>query len=249
VADIRESAIALDATGELPKEGPLAVTITVTGAPAEELAAAKRRADVAEMPADVRKHYDGLDEAGKTAFLAKDAATRASDVDAIQKGDPVAYTCEDGTVIRKSDGPLAARLAKQADEQAKVIKGLTEGGAADAIAKRAGTEFPNVAAATATFMLKSAAAVGIDTDAGKDIVKSLTAMNKARAGAFVSKGSTEDEGDEDGTPGGLAKARQTFDGKVTEIAKRDKVSQADAMSKARTEAPDLYAAAYPAQEA
>jgi hypothetical protein len=241
VADIKESAIALGETGILPADGVLAITVTQAD---PEVAVLKRRVDVAEMPANIRKHYDGLDKAGQDAFIAKDAAGRQADVDAIEKGDPILYTCEDGTAIRKSDGAAALMFAKKFDAQDKVIKGLQESGSALTIEKRAAA-YPNIAKAVSSEMLKSVDAVGADTESGKAIIKSLETMNGQSKGLFKSLGSTEETGGGEGN-GDIAKARSTFEGKVTEIAKRDSIPRADAMSKARTEFADLHAEAYPA---
>jgi hypothetical protein len=241
VADIKDSAVALNETGVLPATGVLAITVTTAD---PELPVLKRRLDVAEMAPAIRKHYDSLDEAGQTAFIAKDAAGRQAEVDAIEKGDPVVYTCEDGTLIRKSDGTAALMMAKRLDAQDKVIKGLREEGTATSIEKRAAA-YPNVAKAVATDLLKSLDQVGADSEAGKAITKSLETMNKGQSALFKPLGTTE--GGDSGQAGGdLQKARSTFDGKVTEIAKRDNIGRADAMSKARTEFADLYTEAYPA---
>lgn len=242
VADIKDSAVALGETGLLPAEGVLAVQ--VSGPDAGTVEKMQTEIAVLKMAPNIRKHYDSLDAAGQKAFIAKSDADRQADVDAIEKGDPVVYTCADGTAIRKSDGAVAAMLAKRADEQDKVIKGLREEGTTASIEKRAAA-YPNIAKSVATEMLKSLDAVGADSEAGKAITASLTAMNKGQSAVFKSLGTTAvSEGGEGG--GDLQKARQTFDGKVTEIAKRDSIGRADAMSKARSEFPDLYTEAYPA---
>jgi hypothetical protein len=242
VVDIKESAIALGETGLLPAEGVLAITVTTAD---PELAVLKRRVDVAEMPANIRKHYDGLDKAGQDAFIAKDAAGRQADVDAIEKGDPIIYTCADGTAIRKSDGAFAARMAKRADEQDEVIKGLRAETTGASIEKRAAA-YPNIAKAVSSEMLKSVDTVGADSEAGKAILKSLDTMNKGSKALFKSLGSTEETGASGEGSGDIQKARQSFEGKVTEIAKRDSIPRADAMSKARTEHEALFLEAYPA---
>jgi hypothetical protein len=239
VQEIQKAATDLNAEDALPTDGPLAKAKADP-----ELAILKRRVEIGEMPANVRKHFDGLDATAQMAFLAKSADQRAADVDAIEKGDPVVYTCSDGTTIRKSDGAVAALLAKRADEQDKVIKGLTETTGASVIEKRAVESFPNVAKAVAVDMLKSAAQVGETTEAGKAVLKSLGVMNKAQSGLFKGLGST---GGDDAAPD-LAKASENFSAKVAEIQKRDSTGMADAMSKARREFPDLFKAAHPEME-
>lgn len=235
---IRKAAVELDAVDTLPAE---------LAPPAEntENAVLKRKVAILEMTPEVRKHFDGLPEAEQDAFLAKSADDQAAVVEAIQKGDPVVYTCADGTQIRKSDGQVAAMLAKQNDKltaQVGELSGTVEG---TVLEKRAIAEFPNVGKSVAVDMLKSAAALGVDTEAGKAVMKSLTQMNKTASGLFKSVGSAED--DQEGTSE-IRKARVDFNGKVAEIQKRDGKGQADAMTKARQEYPDLHAAAFPAVE-
>ena len=242
VADIKDSAVALNETGLLPADGVLA--ITVTGPDAGTVEKMQTEIAVLKMAPAIRKHYDGLDAAGQKAFIAKSDADRQADVDAIEKGDPIVHTTTDGIAIRKSDGAAALALAKSNDALRADVEKLRTEGTATSIEKRVAA-YPNIAKAVATDMIKSLDQVGADSDAGKAILASLTAMNKGQSAVFKSLGTTAvTEGGEGG--GDLQKARQTFEGKVTEIAKRDSIGRADAMSKARTEFADLYTEAYPA---
>lgn len=238
VGIIKQAAKDLGAEDELPAEGPLAVEKADP-----TVATLQKQVAVLSLTGDIRKHYDALPADKQDAFLAKSAADQAAEVEAANATDPVVYKTAGGVEIRKSDGATAALLAKQLDEtNAKVVK-LEAGQQGDAIEKRAITEFPHVAKATAVSMLKSAEQVGVDTDAGKDLLKSLTAMNKAGSGMFKSLGSTEaPEGSDEHS---IQKARTTFNGEVTKIMARDSIGMADAMSKARNENPDLFAEAYP----
>lgn len=241
VTIIQKAATDLGEVDALPKEGILAI-VTPAAPDDARVTALQTEVAVLKMAPAIRKHYDGLDAAGQAAFLAKSGPDQQAAIDAIEKGDPIVYTTTDGTTIRKSDGATALLMAKRMDAQDAKIATLT----GDTIEKQAAA-YPNVAKATAVTILKSAAAVGETTEAGKDLIKSLDAMNKGSAGIFKSLGSTEGDGaGSTGPSGDLKKARQDFDGKVSEIKKRDNVSHADAMSKARDEAPDLYSAAYPA---
>ncbi len=242
VADIRESAVALGETALLPAEGPLAITVAAAD---PELPVLKRRLDVAEMPAPIRKHFDGLNQTAQDAFIAKSATERQAEVDAIEKGDPIMHTCSDGTVIRKSDGAAVLAMAKRSDTLAAENEELRKGNTAASIEKRAAL-YPNIAKATVTEMLKSIDTLGADTEAGKAISKSLDVMNKGQSALFKSLGTTE--GSDTGTGGDIRKARESFDSKVTEIAKRDGIGRADAMSKARNEFADLHSEAYGAPE-
>lgn len=236
---ITKAATDLNLEDELPPAGPLA-----KAAPVQDPTLVRKVA-VLEMPADVRKHYDGLDTAGQDAFVAKTAAERAEIVEKANATDPVVHKCADGTEIRKSDGALALMMAKRFDAQDERINALSSVSKATTLEKSA-AGFPNVAKSVAVDMLKSAEAVGEDSDAGKAIMKSLRAMNGARAGVFKSLGTTEEVSD--GTEASVAKAVGDFNGKVSEISKRDNVGRSVAMTKARAEHPDLFQAAYPQPE-
>lgn len=236
VGIIQKAAADLKAEDELPEDGPLA---KAKQDPA--LAKALREIAILKMAEPVRKHFDALAEADQTAFLAMSEADQASTVEKANATDPVVYKTAGGVEIRKSDGATAALLAKQLDETNAKVAQLESGAQGDAVEKRARTEFPNVAEATAVSMLKTAGQLGETTDAGKDVLKSLETMNKGRAGLFKSIGTTE-------APvlsGGVEKARSDFNAEVTKIAARDSIGAADAMSKARIEQPALFAEAYP----
>lgn len=246
--DIAEAAVTLDAIDELPADGPLAKAAKDKKKEMEEgkgddkvVKGLQRQVAVLSLAPDVRKHFDGLDATAQDAFLAKSAEDQAAEIEAITKGDPILYTCADGTPIRKSDGAVAAMLARQNDTLSKQLKTLADTHAGDAIEKRARTDYPNVALGEATDMLKAVGELGEDSTAGKAILKTLTTMNKARGGLFERIGSTE-------APAlgeNIAKARQDFDTEVAKVAREDKQGIAAAMSKVRKESPDLYAAAYP----
>lgn len=239
VAIIKSAATELNAEDELPAEGPLAKSAAPATDPA--LTKALREIAILKMSGDTRAFFDGLDETGQTAFLAKSAADQAADVAKANAADPVVYTMTDGTEVRKSAGAFAVTMAKRADADAARIAELEKGQTASALDTRAATEFPNVAKATAVDMLKSAAQVGEGTETGKAILKSLDQMNKGASHLFKSHGSTE-------TPAvaqTIQKARQDFDTEVAKVRRADNIGMADAMSKVRAEQPELYAAAYP----
>jgi hypothetical protein len=239
--DIIDAAEALDAFDVLDANADLSKMAGDKKKKKDEMAAMKRKLDVLEMPAEVRKHYDALPDDAKDTFMAKSADERAADVAKANAEDPVTYVCKDGTEIRKSDGRLAAMLAKRADEQGAELAKLRGETSAATMAKRAANEFPNVAEAVATSMLKSVAAVGEDTDEGKTVLATLKRMNAANGDLFKAAGDpdTDTNGEADGT------AMAKWNEKVSDIAKRDSIPVAQAMSKARTEAPDLHKAAFP----
>lgn len=240
MAAITDAAVEFDALDALDGQPELLAAATAKRS-AKQTDALTREVAVLKMAPAIRKHYDGLDAAGQTAFLAKSAADQQAEVDALSAENPVVYKCVDGTEIRKSDGATLLAMAKRNDALSREVGELREGAASGSIEKRARADFPNVALNVATDMLKSAAQVGEDSDAGKAILKSLGTMNKGATTLFKSLGTTE--APEIG--GDIKKARQDFDSEVAKVAREDKIGMADAMSKVRAERPDLFEAAYP----
>lgn len=199
----------------------------------------QREVAVLKMSPDGRTYFEGLDASAQDAFLAKSAEDQNAEIEAANATDPVVYKCADGTQIRKSDGAAAAIMAKRLDAQDAEIAKLRQENAAGSLEKRANA-YPNVAREVAEGMLKSLDSVGADTDAGKGILKSLDAMNKAGSGMMKRIGSTDGQGAPD-----MKKARNDFETEVEKVARERKIAKADAMSAVRTEQPELFAAAYP----
>lgn len=236
VTTIRKAATDLNAEDELPADGLLAI---VKADP--KVGQLEREVAILKLAPEAKSFFDGLDETGQAAFLAKSEADRAKDIEAANAKDPVVYKCADGTEIRKSDGTAAALLAKRNDELAGKITKLEGDLSGSTIEKRAVEKYPHVAKNVAVDMLKSAAQLGETSDAGKAILESLDKIEKAQSGAFRSLGTLED----DGPSGDIKKLRTDFDGKVAEIASRDKCDRSTAMTKARVEHPDLFKQAFP----
>lgn len=185
VQAMQKAAAEFDCVAELPA----AIAPSQADAELAVLKADKARRDAIDaMSADVRKHFDGLDEAGKTAFLAKSATDRDNEVANLNKADPVVFTTSTGIEIRKSDGRTAELLARQNDDLAKSVKALTETGAQTALEK-AVAEYPNLAKSVSEPLVKSMLAMepGAERTA---LQNSIAAMNKAQGGAFIRKGSS-----------------------------------------------------------
>ena len=206
-----------------------------------EMAKVKRELAVLKLAPAARQHFDALAADQQDAFLAKSAEDQAAEIEAANAADPVVHKCADGTLIRKSDGAALLAMAKRNDVLSREIGELRQINEAMSLEKRANDQFPNVAKATVLDMLKAAAALGEESDAGRAILKSLTAMNADASRVFKRIGSTEASS----VPETIEKARQDFDGEVARVAAREKIARADAMSKVRRERPDLFAAAYP----
>lgn len=242
IIDAAETLDALDALDANPDLAKMAEGKKKKGATDDKaVKALEREVAVLKMAPAIRKHFDGLAADAQDAFIAKSDADRQAEVDQANTADPVVHKCLDGTEIRKSDGAAVLAMAKRNDALSKEIGELRESSAGDAIEKRARTEFPNVALAEATDMLKAAKEVGEDSAAGKSILKTLTTMNKGRDTLFKSLGTTEAPE----VTGDIKKARQDFDSEVRKVAAAEKIGHADAMSKVRAERPDLFEAAYP----
>ncbi|MFL6864120.1 MAG: hypothetical protein ACJ8DZ_14085 [Allosphingosinicella sp.] len=237
VIAIKKAAVDLNALDALPSEGPLAAD-----QPNDDVAKLRREISILKLAPEARTYFDGLDEAAQTAFLAKSAEDQAATVRDASTDDPILYTTSKGRVIRKSHGQLAADLARDNDElrgDLTKVKGELTG---SAIEKKA-MAYPRVAKAVAIDMIKSAETVGIDSDAGKAVMASLTAMNKAAGGLFKSIGTT-DGGDGGGTEPDQAAVTE-FNAEVEKATNGGKVNRADAMSKVRRSNPDLFKRAFP----
>ena len=223
---IRKAAVDLNLVAELPATGALAVAAS-DPALAAELATLKadlaKRDAVAAMTPPVRAHYDALDAAGQTAFLAKSADAREAEVVAKNAVDPVVYTTSDGTAIRKSDGPTLLAMAKRQDTldaENKVLKGEN----AEADIKKRAAEFKHTANAEA--ILK-----GIDQIADEAVRKAaldgLRAADKALAPMFKRAGVNGSTGPDLGETSESPVAK--LNAMANDIAKRDNVTFAKAM--------------------
>jgi hypothetical protein len=180
--DITDSATALGAEGLalLPADGPLAKAAPVAS---PEVTALQREVAVLKMAEPIRKHYDGLDANGQTAFLALDDTARATAVEKANATDPVLYTCKDGTEVRKSDGAFAVTMAKRMDSlegENAVLKGQV---GEDSIKKRA-LEFTNLP--NAESIVKAADLMPEADRTG--YLDAMRAANKAAGGRFVRVG-------------------------------------------------------------
>jgi hypothetical protein len=111
--------------------------------------------------------------------------------------------------------------------------------------KRAGDEFGHVVGTPTqkALVLKTVAHLPEDNETRKALEAIMTSAEKMTAAGFGRVGAS---GGEEPT---TKAARDTFETKITEIAKRDDCNRSTAMSKARTEYPTEFAAAYSEQAA
>lgn len=181
--DIQTSAIALGEAGLLVDDLAVASPAPVVNTEVETL---KRQVAVLSLDPVAKAHHDKLPEADRPAFLAKSADDQRAEIDKaaeLEKGDPIAYTCKDGTVIRKSDGNVALMMAKrfdQIDERLGHIESTNEG---DRYAKQAAAEFSALPEEGTVALLK-AAEKEPDEKKRKAMLDTLRAAQKAAGSRF-----------------------------------------------------------------
>jgi len=197
---------------------------------------------IVKLSPDQRAHFDGL--TGETAdeFLAKSSSDRAAIVKSLADANTVEHTCLDGTVIRKSDGMLALKFAKQADEALKTANIEKAARERTELKKRADALMPHIAGtddAHADLLGR--------IEAEADVAKrdAMIATIKAADAAMKSRGSAGGAGGSD--PADVSKAANvaTFTTKLAEFAKAAGKSPAAAQIDfvRTTEGAELYAAA------
>lgn len=144
--------------------------------------------EIISMPADVRKHYDGLTAKKQDAFLAKSADERKAEAEAaIAKAADLAtvvYTDANGVEYTKADDARLVTLAKNND---KLMEGIRqkEAEAKDAeLAKRA-AELEHIPGdeAVRVALLKSIEAIA-DEEVRNRAFEALKAKSDAAAPAF-----------------------------------------------------------------
>jgi hypothetical protein len=229
---ILAAAKALGAEDTLPATGALAKNDQ-----AAQLAALQARLDKADkvsaLGVEARKHYDGLDAAGQDSFLALDAAGQA---DALTKGqgdDPVLYKSNDGTEIRKSDGPAALALAKKIDGlMGRVAKAEAIAGDAD-LRKRAGDTLSKLAGTTDVHVALLKAVDGIADEAVRTaVMATLKSANSAAGGAYKRLGTQAGGGE----PLGKGADDETLSGPDAQLEKLAR----DAMAKAEESGQEAF---------
>lgn len=198
-----------------------------------DLAKANARAEKAEALAgltDVEKaHYNFLPESDRDAFLKMDADGRKAEVEKAKAADPVVYKADDGTEFRKSDDPRLVRMAKDRDEDRRVLKAEREKTETLELTKRAETELSNL---PGDVPVKIAVLKAIDSITDEDTRKKanemLKAHNKAHQAAFIKRGTTQnsDTGDAAGRLDAMAK-KYAEDHKVTFAKAYDEVLKTD----------------------
>ena len=204
---------------------------------------AEERAEASEKRAELqviltgmsdaqRTHFDPLDEVAKAAFATKSSDERDAELATIAKAktdaDPIVYTSEnDGTVVRKSDGPLILALVKRADTAEKRAEKAEAANVSDDLRKRARTELDLLPGTEDDHVALLKAVDSIPEGPARDqAMATLKAGNDAIKGAFATTGAGGD-GEEfanDGTAGA----------KLDALVKKHQESESVSFSKAYT---------------
>lgn len=206
--------------------------------------AEKDEAEQAELVAkaamsDAEKEYmAGLSGDAKMKFMQASPADRAKMMKKSVEDDPVVYKSEDtGEEFRKSDDPRLVSAAKRADEASKIAKEERERRETSELTKRAEEEpIKSLPGETADKVEVLRAISKMDEQPRKTLETMLETGAKSIAAAFDTIGHQRKD---------VAKGSAEFGKRVAEVAKRDGISQSAAMTRARTEYPEEYAAAYP----
>lgn len=148
---------------------------------------------VAELNDAQKSHLKSLDAAGQDAFLAKTAAERQAEVDAVAKNaadaDPVVYKTLDGLELRKSAGEALIAMAKSNDALRKQNDELAKKAADADLRKRAETDLANLPGDVEVRMslLKSVDGIADETQRTAAL-NALKAQSAALKPAFETKG-------------------------------------------------------------
>ena len=160
----------------------------------EELQAQLGRAQaVVALTGEERAHFDALPEEARTAFLAKSADDRMSEIGAVTKAaqdaNPVVFTAADGTEFRKSDDPRAIAMAKRLDATEKENAALKARDEQTTLENRAEDELPHLPGDLKTRAAMLKAIDGIEDEAQREAaLGALKAQNEAMSKAFQTYG-------------------------------------------------------------
>ena len=191
-------------------------------------------------------HYDGLDEAGREAFVKmnaedRDAAIKAAEVEKAS-ADPVVYKSSDGTEYRQSHDSALVTMAKERDQDRKDIAALKAAADDSGLEKRANEMLPNLPGDlnTRKALLKSAEAIA-DTVQRDAAIAALKAHNDSFKGLDKMAGSSDGEADPDAPVSKGAEAE--LDTLAKERATKDGITFSQAYVKVSDENPELLKSA------
>jgi len=210
----------------------------------DDLTAANAVLSVLAVMTDVEKgHYNALDEAGKTEFLAKSATERVSIAKAAEvnkaAADPVIFKSADGQEFRKSDDPRLVSMAKQMDADRMELAKSRAAAENTRFAKMANEDLKYLPGDEATRVALAKAVDGIADETLKaGALAALKAHNAKMAPAFKNVGAGGQSGS-DTDDGSAAQADAELDALAKSIAAKDGIDYFTAYEKAGVQKPDL----------
>ena len=191
---------------------------------------------VLKLNSEERSHFDALDEKAQDAFLAKSSDDRKSEMEDAEESDeeddPVVAKFN-GVDIRKSDGVVAAELAKSLQSLHKeniVLKAARE---REAYEKRAREEFKNLPGKTDTHVaILKALDTGIDDD---DVRKAAMEVFRAHDNGISKSLETRGHQKMESDLSGEEDIQKSADGKLDKLAKslsdKEKITYEEAYTK------------------
>lgn len=205
------------------------------------------------MPKTVEELQAELDKANGNLTAATERAdtekARADKAEADLTAERTAHETTKGQLVAATEetikvGEVEIKKSVVGPEQFAMAKALADERDLANLEKRAATEYPHVVGTTAekAQVLKMVDSRAADDPVRKSFEAIISSAEKMAAQGFESLGAG-------GGASPTQKAAQgTFDQKVNEIAKRDGIARHAAMSKARSEFPAEYEAAYGEQD-
>ena len=152
----------------------------------------ERLTKVNSMDTEVRAYFEKLDEAGQTEFLTKSAEVQRAEVQNAQLANAVIYKDRNGIEYRKQDDPRLVQMAKDADEQAKIVKQMQTDNA-DLKLQKMVDEFQYLPGDDKARQALVKSVMSIEDEAERNAaIEILKSKNKSNSSAFTTHGITGD---------------------------------------------------------
>ena len=128
-----------------------------------------------------KAHYNSLDDAGKSAFIKMDKASRDGELKKATDNDPEVYRADDGTIFRKSDDPRLVKMAQDSDKTSRELRKERESRETLEFTKRADSELKYLPGET---LNKVALLKAVDKIEDKGVREAVTSILKAHCANF-----------------------------------------------------------------
>jgi hypothetical protein len=243
VAELTKQLAAATSAEPAKKAADLQEALTAAQAQVTELTEKAEKAEAEKVEAVIKAGMsdaekaavDKMDDKAKAEWMKLSPEDRKKKMTKAADEDPVVYKSANGAEFRKSDDPRLIEMAKRADDLEKSN--------AEEIEKRLNAEFTKQAESEPFTFYKGEVAGKVkvaraiskidDADVRKSLEDMLEVGGKAIGAAFKSLGHQDVN---------VQKSASDFNKRVDDIMARDKIGKSKAMSKARAEYPDEFAA-------